>query len=381
MGRAADAEAAPMRRMQELVDELGRTIDRPILVEDRALNLVAYSRHRGDEVDRVRRETILRRAAPPDAKAAVLAQGIETASDLIRIQAAPEIGLGERLCVPISAQGEQLGYLWLIDAVDELGDAQVEAARTVAADLARLMAPAATAAVDEGELIDDLLAADEERRAAAARRLQERGLQPAAAVVLAVVPAAPDEGLGRFAGLPARLSRGQAAIGTRRGRALAILAVEDPAFADHSAGAATRWLAGVAGRGPLGVSDVGPLAAAAELLRQAELALGHAEADAGGAVCWPELGVDRILDQLPAAALAEVPAGLRRLLAEDEPLALTLRAFLDCAGDVKLTAERLSLHRSGVYYRLHRIEELSGLDLGRGDDRLLAHIAVRTRHL
>jgi DNA-binding PucR family transcriptional regulator len=39
------------------------------------------------------------------------------------------------------------------------------------------------------------------------------------------------------------------------------------------------------------------------------------------------------------------------------------------------------LHRSGLYYRLQRIEAITGLDLHRGDDRLLAHLAVRVANL
>ena len=60
---------------------------------------------------------------------------------------------------------------------------------------------------------------------------------------------------------------------------------------------------------------------------------------------------------------------------------MTLEAFLDAGGDVKATAQVLSLHRSGVDYRMKRIEELTGLVLARGEDRLLAHLAIRAEHL
>jgi DNA-binding PucR family transcriptional regulator len=68
---------------------------------------------------------------------------------------------------------------------------------------------------------------------------------------------------------------------------------------------------------------------------------------------------------------------LRHLIAAEPTLAATLEAFLDAAGDIKRTAAALSLHRSGLYYRLQRIEELTGLDLAQGDDRLLAQLALR----
>jgi DNA-binding PucR family transcriptional regulator len=38
---------------------------------------------------------------------------------------------------------------------------------------------------------------------------------------------------------------------------------------------------------------------------------------------------------------------------------------------------RLHVHRSTVYQRLRRVEELTGLRLSRGDDRLHAHLSLR----
>jgi hypothetical protein len=44
----------------------------------------------------------------------------------------------------------------------------------------------------------------------------------------------------------------------------------------------------------------------------------------------------------------------------------TLEAYLDRAGDVKATAEALNLHRATLYYRLQRIEEITGARLRSG---------------
>ena len=73
--------------------------------------------------------------------------------------------------------------------------------------------------------------------------------------------------------------------------------------------------------------------------------------------------------------------GLRRLLAGDQSLVRTLEAYLDHAGDVKRTAAALSLHRGGLYYRLRRIEEVAGVNLHDGEDRLLCHLALRLARL
>ena len=59
----------------------------------------------------------------------------------------------------------------------------------------------------------------------------------------------------------------------------------------------------------------------------------------------------------------------------------TLETFLEAAGDIKETSARLHLHRSSVYNRLEKLTEVTGLDLQRGDDRLLAHLVIRLRRL
>jgi len=39
------------------------------------------------------------------------------------------------------------------------------------------------------------------------------------------------------------------------------------------------------------------------------------------------------------------------------------------------------MHRATLYRRLERVEEITGLDLERGDDRLLAHLGLRLHRL
>jgi DNA-binding PucR family transcriptional regulator len=58
-------------------------------------------------------------------------------------------------------------------------------------------------------------------------------------------------------------------------------------------------------------------------------------------------------------------------------LARALEATLDAAGDVAAAARELHVHRATLYRRLARAEELTGLRLTSGDDRLRAHLALR----
>jgi len=115
--------------------------------------------------------------------------------------------------------------------------------------------------------------------------------------------------------------------------------------------------------------------------RRALAALRVAAHEESGTASWDGLGVERVVTALPDAALEDLPEGLRRLLAGDQSLVRTLEAYLDHAGDVKRTAAALSLHRGGLYYRLRRIEEVAGVNLHDGEDRLLCHLALRLARL
>jgi sugar diacid utilization regulator len=94
-------------------------------------------------------------------------------------------------------------------------------------------------------------------------------------------------------------------------------------------------------------------------------------------LAFDETGAYRLL--LPA--MSEDPAELQRFYAETvEPLVAydeqyetelvtTLETFLDADGNVAGTAARLFTHRHTIRYRLERVRELSGLDVGSTDGR------------
>ena len=53
-----------------------------------------------------------------------------------------------------------------------------------------------------------------------------------------------------------------------------------------------------------------------------------------------------------------------------------MRRYLELAGSVKATAAALQVHRQTLYYRLSRIEQVTGLDLSDGEDRLRLHLGL-----
>jgi hypothetical protein len=90
--------------------------------------------------------------------------------------------------------------------------------------------------------------------------------------------------------------------------------------------------------------------------------------------------------------LAEMPADRRRLfrgrlvgpLAEYDrehgaDLVRTLEAFLACAGSWTRCAERMHVHVNTLRYRVQRIEQITGRDLGRFEDRVDLFLALAMR--
>jgi sugar diacid utilization regulator len=120
---------------------------------------------------------------------------------------------------------------------------------------------------------------------------------------------------------------------------------------------------------------------AAELQRgaaEALLAANVAEGDAEHPVlAFDETGAYRLL----LSAMSEDPAELQRFYAETvEPLVAydeqyetdlvsTVEAYLECDGNVAATAQRMYTHRHTIRYRLERVRELSGHDVGSSDGR------------
>jgi DNA-binding PucR family transcriptional regulator len=93
---------------------------------------------------------------------------------------------------------------------------------------------------------------------------------------------------------------------------------------------------------------------------------------------WTAIGPYRLLAHLPPGP---DPAVAPLLGPAHADLAHTAESFLDHAGQASRTAAALGIHRQTLYYRLSRIEHLTGLDLTNGEDRLLLHMALKNARL
>jgi sugar diacid utilization regulator len=186
---------------------------------------------------------------------------------------------------------------------------------------------------------------------------------------------------GARAVVPGALAARAELTATSGAEVVLILPGAEEAAARRAADSVLRELqAGLPGHGfSVGRSRIA--ADAADLHRAASealLAANVAESDPDRPLlAFDETGAYRLL--LPA--MSEDPAELQRfydetvepLVAYDEQyeteLVTTLETFLDADGNVAGTAARLFTHRHTIRYRLERVRELSGLDVGSTDGR------------
>lgn len=80
--------------------------------------------------------------------------------------------------------------------------------------------------------------------------------------------------------------------------------------------------------------------------------------------------LDRLLHGVDEEAARELAAAPRT------DLMATARVVLDLGGDVAAAAEALRVHRTTLYYRLDRIQELTGVDLRAGAGRTDLQLAL-----
>ncbi|RIV41515.1 PucR family transcriptional regulator [Micromonospora radicis] len=397
--------------LQRIVDAVAAHVGRPALIEDRRQRVVVYSEQNG-LTDEVRRASILRRQNAPEVVAWLRDLGIAEARQPVRTPARPELDLLPRLCVPVRHHDLLLGFVWFIDADGTMTDVDLAATgllKELSLALYRENLLGELAAQSETEAARTLLADSPDTRDQAARALLEAGMigadGPRTALVARLVGSGerqPDE-LARIA-LEQSLVAARRRAGTREALHLVrhdhgvLLLPAEPAAGRPAPEAAARHLdedlqhvtrsLGSVQRTVVGVGQTRPRLA--DVVESYAEALHAARVGAqlpalGRVVLWSGLGSYRVLARLGDQQLtvADVHPGLARLLAApgSQVLLATLERYLDQAGNAHATAAELRLHRTTLYYRLQRIEEIAGTDLKSGDERLCLHLGLKLARL
>ncbi|MGP3972576.1 PucR family transcriptional regulator [Streptomyces sp. 8N114] len=398
---------------QALIDEVSQLLGTPATLEGRDFSLIAFGAHEGGAagddgeqaagpaLDSVRTRTILQRRSAPDVRAFFESFGIARASGPVRIPPDPAAGVVHgRICLPVRDRGVVYGYIWLLDdGTLELTDARLAAAMAVADRTGAQLAADSRAEERTGELLHAALAerggdARDEAVAGLRAALGEAASGPLVLVAVAPWPEeeAPGAGLGP---LPAALPRLVAQC-VRDGALAALVRLRTPHGVDAARTAADRLLRapGRAATAESAAGTAGPTAGLssprsdlAELpaaWREARAAARAAAAESlpSALAEWDAIGPYRLLTAIPRTPGSAPDPAVRELLRPaHRELARTAEVFLDCAGQAGRAAAVLGIHRQTLYYRLSRVERLTGLDLDEGEDRLLLHMALKTQRL
>lgn len=396
---------------QELVDEISALLGVPATLENRDFELIAFGAYdsEGDldpsALDPVRTRSILTRRSTTAVRTWFEGFGITRATGPVRIPPTPEAGVYRgRICLPVRHRSVVLGYVWLLDDDPGPTDAQLAAAMQVTSRIGALLADEAQAGADLTRELRAVLTAERgwQRDMAVAElrtALGPRGEGLHAVLCVAPWPSADPDDAPSARTVPGATALCTVPWGTT-GQSLALLVrlrSADVLTAGADRGHSLRTGGGGrAGRGRgrcrtgrrgragrrRGLRGAGGARRAGGAWQEAASAARAALAEPrlGPVAEWGAIGPYRLLTALPPES-AHDPVVQALLAPAHRELARTAEVFLDLAGQAGRTAAELGIHRQTLYYRLSRVEQLTGLDLDDGEDRLLLHMALKGARL
>ncbi|WEO95116.1 helix-turn-helix domain-containing protein [Streptomyces sp. FXJ1.172] len=383
---------------QELVDEISELLGVPATLESRDFELIAFGAYDSDDeldpsaLDPVRTRSILTRRSTAAVRSWFEGFGITRATGPVRIPRTPEAGVNRgRICLPVRHRGVVLGYVWLLDYDPGPTDVQLAAAMEVAGRIGALLADEAEAGAGLSRELRAVLTAErgwQQDMAVAELRtaLGARADGPHTVVCVAPWPSADPDEAPSVRTVPHATALCTVPWGATGQSLAALVRLRTTDVATPALTAASRLLkeaeggrgvhaAGV-GEPRLGLVELGTVWQEAVAAARAALA----EPRFGPVAEWSRIGPYRLLTALPPEAAHDPVLGPLLSPAHQE-LARTAEVYLDCAGQAGRAAAALGIHRQTLYYRLSRVEQLTGLDLDDGEDRLLLHMALKRARL
>ncbi|MDH6624039.1 hypothetical protein M2271_001836 [Streptomyces sp. LBL] len=415
---------------QDLVDEISELLGAPATLESRDFELIAFGAYDSEgeldaaALDPVRTRSILTRRSTAAVRTWFEGFGITRATGPVRIPPTPEAGVYRgRICLPVRHRGVALGYVWLLEEDPGPTERQLTAAMEVATRIGALLADEAQHGADLSRELRAVLTAETDWQHDMAVAELRTALGPRADALHTVVCVAPwpsadpqdapsvrtVPGATALCSIPWRTTAHALALlvrlrsadvltpatsaagrlleraregngkGTGQGKGKG---TGTGAGAGAGAGTGTGTGAGESGaRAGIAVPRTG-LAELGAAWREASAAARAALAEPrfGPVAEWASVGPYRLLTSLPPDTDHD-PAVRALLSPAHRELARTAEVYLDRAGQAGRTAAELGVHRQTLYYRLSRVEKLTGLDLDDGEDRLLLHMALKQARL
>jgi sugar diacid utilization regulator len=385
--------------VQAIIDDLARTIGRPITLEDAGGRLVAYSAH-DQPVDSVRVETLLRRGASEATLKALKERGVyesvERSPGVAFVKGIPEIGFSPRIALVLKSGDAVLGYLWVINGkaplAPQVEEALLRARQQLVQALERRGVSQDLRQKQREDIISDLLRSGQR---------DMDGLQSAL------------KAMGWYGEPPFQV---MLVRDRRGGRAQQVFKEMEPFLAEAAptslrgivrddvvavfAGTETNGAARVANAIVDRYSKMGRdvsvgLGGACEDLSL--LKRSHSEASEAITLGTRFRGQSGFFDYRALASydllscLAECKKhctfgrdAVSKLITYDElhksQLFDTLETYLDLYGKRKLAAERLNIHPNTLDYRIRKVRELTGMDPDDPNSRLVLHVWTKALH-
>ena len=297
---------------------------------------------------------------------------------------------GSRIYLLARAHEDVIGVMVLIDPSGLAGEGERVAlehgATVLAMELARLQSLADTELRLRRDLVEELLSGTDEASALARAAALRYDLQrPHRVVVVEEASGQPDDGrLFRAVRAAARDAGVGSLLVSRLGRVVVLSDTQEGSWSAFQAGV-THELGGQGCRVGVG----GTCVSASDFpgsYREAVLAARIQRLSQGTerVTFFEALGVYRLLADLKDLSLVEsfVQVWLGSLIDYDEQkgadLVTTLTCYLEHGGSYEATARALAVHRNTLKYRLQRIREISGQDLGDPDAHFNLELATRS---
>ncbi|MHB8325746.1 MAG: PucR family transcriptional regulator [Candidatus Dormibacteria bacterium] len=376
--------------LQDLVDTLGRLIERDITLEDPEGRLLAHWSNSGEQ-DAVRRATLAGGATPDEVLLHLESAGhlarVRNSPGPVRIPAAAELALTGRVACPIWLRGELVGTVWIVEGEDELSELHLRAAEHAAVVAALHIASQRQLAMVELRLgasfLDALLEGRLQDNAGGQERARLLGFdeaeryRTAVAALPAAMPLSREDVIKRdrlAERIRLRLGGrgGVAATSTRLNRVVFLL----PAGFDLSRLRGGLEACAIAlGREHPGAGGV------SRSYREA-LAI-VAQVPVGEIRQYEDMLVLRVLsgdEEARGAFLEQLFGPLRRVRGGDV-LVASLIALAESGFHQRQTAARLHVHPNTLRYRLERAGDLLRLDLTAPEIRFQLQLAAHLMSL
>ncbi|WP_120004815.1 PucR family transcriptional regulator [Nesterenkonia muleiensis] len=395
-----------------LANAISALIDAPVTIEDRNSRVLGFST-RQEEADYSRIETILERQVAERYLRILVDAGVfrelYSSNGPVTIDSA-SLGVGEvsRQAIAVRAGDEVLGSIWAA-AAEPMSPTQLSALSEAAKLVALHMLHIRASSDMEQSMRVELLGAALKGGEGAGFALERLGLGKTALSVFAAVPICVEQqdlqSVGRN---KAELQRIADAVSVHLAAvhpsACAALLGETiygliPTPAVGDAAQQTRvliedLLTRLSQRAPLLIGVATPSAGTSKLAEvrygaeRALRVLREKRPDLPQVVNFEDIQIEALLlemrDRLTDGG-EQLTGPVARLVKHDEAkgteLVASLRAWLDCMGDISSAAEELFIHPNTLRYRLRRVAEVGQLDLVDPDMRFAAQMQLRMLHL